>query len=87
MVIGIIDTSMHLSHAELACFVDETRGIISRSKDWRAVKKFERSITSLVNEAYNMGGEAAYNGRPNPFPRGKRHNEFERGYANEKAGR
>lgn len=49
--------------------------------DVRRAKKMERFLYHPLYEAYILGDEAASmkNPRPNPYPPGKRHAEFERG--------
>lgn len=54
-----------------------------RMTDVRAIKKHERKhIGGPLYDAYIMGQEAAYVNKPkrNPYPAGRRHDEYEMGY-------
>lgn len=60
--------------------------------NWRAVKAYESKMYPLVYEAYSLGcRDGRYNRKyidgkyvavnRNPYPKGKRHDEYERGFA------
>ena len=51
-------------------------------RDDRRVKKFENKQFSPVYLAWIAGQDQGERGKPyrNPYPKGKRHTEFERGY-------
>lgn len=59
---------------------DQTRA----GEDPRKLKRFFRrnGLFDPVYEALMLGDEHAYNGKPkrNPYPPGRRHDEYERGY-------
>jgi hypothetical protein len=51
--------------------------------DWRRIKRREREVSDPVYEAYVQGQANSYMRHPiaNPYPPGRRHDEFERGAA------
>jgi hypothetical protein len=50
--------------------------------NWRKFKAYEKLHMSAVEKAYHEGGNAVYSRKPriNPYPAGRRHDEWNRGY-------
>jgi hypothetical protein len=50
--------------------------------NWRKVKAYENRYISPVQAAYYQGEFAGYSHKPrlNPYPAGRRHDEWNRGY-------
>ena len=48
--------------------------------NWRAEKKYVNKAYDQLHRAFDIGGIHAYTGYNNPYPAGRRHDEYDRGY-------
>jgi len=63
--------------------ITQARAEYHPQTDYRAIKKHELKYTGgPLYQAYILGQEAAYADKPkrNPYPAGRRHDEYELGY-------